>query len=572
MIDPKAPDYSQTPVAPSRRRYGYRPASTSVAPCVSIVTPVFEPGPELLETAQSIASQSLQQWEWLIVDDGTVSDAAARRISDCVEADARVRCVRLPVNSGLSAARNAGVAAAKAPYIALLDGDDLLEPTALEKWWWFLESAPRLAFTKGYSIGFGAASYLWTHGFHEGEAFLEANRVDVTSLIRADTFRQVGGFDESNRDGLEDWEFWLRCADAGLWGGTIPEYLNWYRRHDDHTRWSNLSEERTRVFRETLQARFPRLWAGGFPSPEPAGTGVDAASMRGRNRLERDGRRLLLIEHVLNDDSVSRWNHALLERLTRHGWHVTVVATTTVPFDEWPAFTRITPDVFILSHFVQPADAPVFLDYLITSRQFDAVCVSRSELGRRLLPRLANTHSDVVWMEMASSSETPTEGIEQIDAVRAAIAPGDTRVVRAVTIEPDRRADADMPLRAVIAALCADRQRLDRLQEADRLRLKQSYESDRLRMEERQEADRTARDARIRELESWSAQQQEGIDWLNAERARLTALIEDSSTARAELEARIRELEAWIAQQQEAIDWLNAERARLSALLNVATD
>ncbi len=286
--------------------------------------------------------------------------------------------------------------------------------------------------------------------------------MDVTSLIRADTFRQVGGFDESNRDGLEDWEFWLRCADAGLWGHD-SEYLNWYRRHDDRARWSKpLQGTRTRLSRDPAGA-FPRLWAGGFPSPDPAGTGVDAASMRGRNRLERDWRRLLLIEHVLNDDSVSRWNHALLERLTSHGWHVTVVATTTVPFDEWPAFTRITPDVFVLSHFVQPADAPVFLDYLIASRRFDAVCVSRSELGRRLLPWLANTHSDVVWMEMASSAETPTDGIEQIDAVRAAVAPGDTRVVRAVTVEADRRADGDTPLRAVIAALCADRERLDRL-------------------------------------------------------------------------------------------------------------
>ncbi len=550
MIDPREPDFAKPPVAAYRPRFGYRPELLSAIPCVSIITPVFEPGPELLETAQSVVMQSMTQWEWVIVDDGSVTPESAAIIAACIASDERVRSIRLPENMGLSAARNAGVSAALAPYIALLDGDDLLEPTALEKWWWFLEAAPQLAFCKGYSIGFGAESYLWTRGFHDGEAFLESNRVDVTSLIRAGAFRAVGGFDESNRDGLEDWEFWLRCADAGLWGGTIPEYLNWYRRHDHHARWSNLSTERTRVFRDTLQARFPRLWAGGFPSPAASGTGVDAASMRDRNRLQRDGRRLLLIEQVLSDDSVSRWNHALLERLTSHGWGVTVVATTTVPFDEWPAFTRITPDVFVLSHFVQPADAPVFLDYLITSRQFDAVCVSRSELGRQLLPWLARTHSEIVWMETAPGGETPTEEIWQVDAVRAALGPGDTRVVRRVALDADRRADGDTPLRAVIAALRDDCQRLDRLHEAEC----------------------TARDARIRELESWSAQQQEGIDWLNAERTRLTALIEDSSTTRDELEARIRELESWINRQQEAIDWLNAERARLSALLNVATD
>lgn len=535
MIDPREPDYAKPPVAAYRPHFGYRPESLSPIPCVSIVTPVFEPGPELLETAQSVAMQSLVQWEWVIVDDGSVSPASAAIIAACIASDERVRCIRLPDNMGLSAARNAGVSGALAPYVALLDGDDLLEPTALEKWWWFLEGARQLAFCKGYSIGFGAASYLWTHGFHDGEAFLEANRVDVTSLIRASTFREVGGFDESNRHGLEDWEFWLRCADAGRWGGTIPEYLNWYRRHDDHGRWSNLSEERTGAFRESLRVRFPRLWAGGFPSAAPSGTGVDAVSMVGRNRLERGTRRLLVIEQMLDDDSVNRSNHALLEQLTRQGWQVTVVATTTVPFVEWPEFTRVTPDVFILSHFAQPVDAPVFLDYLITSRQFDAVCVSRSELGRRLLPWLASLHPECVWMEM-SFAETSTQGIEHIEAVRRAMASGDARVVRAMPPDPDRRVDPETPLRAVIGAQSVDR----------------------VVLESRHGAECAQRDLRVRDLESWSTQRQEAIDWLQAERAAL--------------EARIRELESWTAQQQDAITWLNAERERLSALLGVAKD
>ena len=110
-------------------------------------------------------------------------------------------------------------------------------------------------------VGFGAETYLWTSGFHEGPAFLSANRVDMTSLIRRDVHRAVGGFDESIRGGLEDWEFWLRCADAGFWGGTLPEYLDWYRRRPSHgDRWENWDGgERERRFARDLRSRFPRL-------------------------------------------------------------------------------------------------------------------------------------------------------------------------------------------------------------------------------------------------------------------------------------------------------------------------
>src|SRR5690606_881784 len=101
---------------------------------------------------------------------------------------------------------------ASTSYVLFLDSDDLLEPTAAEKWYWFLETNPQYSFVKGYTVGFGAINYLWARGFHQKELFLQENVVDVTSLVRKEVVVRVGGFDESLRDGFEDWDFWLKCA------------------------------------------------------------------------------------------------------------------------------------------------------------------------------------------------------------------------------------------------------------------------------------------------------------------------------------------------------------------------
>jgi glycosyltransferase involved in cell wall biosynthesis len=89
-----------------------------------------------------VLRQSLQQWEWIIVNDGS-DDAATLRVLDALRAvnDPRVRVVDQP-NCGLPAARNAGVAVSRAPLLFFLDSDDLIAPTALEQLAWTLTTHP----------------------------------------------------------------------------------------------------------------------------------------------------------------------------------------------------------------------------------------------------------------------------------------------------------------------------------------------------------------------------------------------------------------------------------------------
>ncbi|MFH1810519.1 MAG: glycosyltransferase [Pseudomonadota bacterium] len=387
-----APDHASPPGSSTRPGFAYRPAGDAT-PGVTIVTPFFDTGPIFHETARSVLGQSFQHWQWLIVNDGSMDAEALATLASYRRSDPRIVVIDLATNRGPGAARNVGFARARTEWVVQLDSDNLLEPTAVEKWLWFLVTHPQHAFVKGFSVGFGAQNYLWRRGFHDREAFLERNLVDATCLIRSSVHREVGGYDEAIRHGLEDWDFWLRCADAGHWGDTLPEFLDWYRRRPDHSRrWPTWDEgARQRRFHQQLRARYTSLWRGHFPRP-PTRASLPVATIDDRlpheNLLQKNHRRLLLLLPWMNLGGSDKFNLDLVQQLAGRDWEITI-ATTRQGDNQWaPEFARTTPDIFILDHFLDPADYPRFLRYLIGSRQVDAVLIAHSELGYQLLPYL----------------------------------------------------------------------------------------------------------------------------------------------------------------------------------------
>jgi len=109
MIDPRQPDFSCTPVDPRRPAFEYARRETSAPPVVSVVTPCFNPGDELRETARCVLGQSLQAFEWIIVDDGSTDEHSRALLAELAAMDDRIRVIELGTNRGPSAARNAGI-------------------------------------------------------------------------------------------------------------------------------------------------------------------------------------------------------------------------------------------------------------------------------------------------------------------------------------------------------------------------------------------------------------------------------------------------------------------------------
>jgi GT2 family glycosyltransferase len=113
---------------------------------ISVIMPAYNRASFIGETIESILGQTYQDWELIIVDDGS-TDNTQEVVSRYP--DPRIRCVR-QANAGETAARNAGLSLAKGEYIACIDSDDLMLPHNLEVLLKTLEADPEAGCAYGW--------------------------------------------------------------------------------------------------------------------------------------------------------------------------------------------------------------------------------------------------------------------------------------------------------------------------------------------------------------------------------------------------------------------------------------
>jgi glycosyltransferase involved in cell wall biosynthesis len=171
----------------------------TVTPLFSIIVPTYERASFLEEALDSISSQSVREWECIVVDDASREPARAPD-------DERFRLIRLPTNGGAAVARNAGLVAAVGRYVCFLDDDDRFV-------------GERLAIAlRGVEIS--RATVCWRTGDPTGSSrrILDG---DVSDSILDDLTPHLGQvtverrlaprFDETYR-AVEDVEWWLRLS------------------------------------------------------------------------------------------------------------------------------------------------------------------------------------------------------------------------------------------------------------------------------------------------------------------------------------------------------------------------
>lgn len=200
-------------------------------PSVSIVVPLFNKERYVARAITSVLAQTYSDWEMLVVDDGSTDSGP-----DIVAGfkDPRIRVIRQS-NSGVSAARNRGIAEAQTELIALLDADDEWRPGLL--------AATTRLISCNLSVSFVGANYHYSNrlachppaGEYIVEDFFRACREwgDIawtsTIIARRSCLLSAGGFDEEMGNG-EDSLMWMLLAWLGDFG-YISEPLAIY--HDD---------------------------------------------------------------------------------------------------------------------------------------------------------------------------------------------------------------------------------------------------------------------------------------------------------------------------------------------------
>ena len=306
-------------------------------PAVSVIIPCYKQAHYLPESVQSVLDQTFTDWELIIVNDGSPDDTSVVAEQLRQRRPARIRLLE-KANGGLSSARNAGIRAAQGEYIFLLDADDRIQPTMLEKTKAVLDTRPKVGFAYTHIQHFGDLTTVFPlPDFDRATLISRDNIVCAMSLVRKAAWLQVGGYNEAMREGYEDWDFWIGCVEQGWEGFRIPEPLACYRKSST-SMLSDANQKRERLI-ATIVSNHPglynaqtRAWADDVlrkAAAQAASTSRNAQSLASL-------RVTYLISSILG---VTGGNQTLLrqaDELQRRGHDVTIVTYTPKP--DWFTF------------------------------------------------------------------------------------------------------------------------------------------------------------------------------------------------------------------------------------------
>ena len=238
--------------------------------------PAFNVGMHLAPAVQSVLCQTLEDFELIVIDDGS-TDGSVRQLA--FEKDSRLRLVRNESNLGLVKTRNLGIELARAPLLAVLDSDDIAKPNRLQLQVERFESDPDLVLLGSCADVIDGAGQVRgsidTRAYSDPEirqSMLRVNRFIQSSIMfRTEPVRNLGGY-PSGIPIAEDYALWLKVIAAHK-VGNLRERLVQYRVHG-----AQISQRKIRMVREMAQKIQQETWdelvvsgrSAGFDPPEVA--------------------------------------------------------------------------------------------------------------------------------------------------------------------------------------------------------------------------------------------------------------------------------------------------------------
>lgn len=228
------------------------------APLISVLMCAFNAERYIAETVESVLRQTLEDFELVVVDDGSTDDTPGI-LADFAKRDPRLRIITGP-NAGIPQAANVGLAACRGQFIARIDADDIAKPRRLEV---------QVQYLRDHDL---VACGTWHDLIDERGRLLKLLKTPVdnetiqdralkghgsicnpTSMIRRQPFVDLGGYSE-DLPVAEDLDSWLRLGEVGNLGN-VPECLAQYRLHSH-----SISEQKCQLERDCAKIACARAW------------------------------------------------------------------------------------------------------------------------------------------------------------------------------------------------------------------------------------------------------------------------------------------------------------------------
>ncbi len=233
----------------------------------SIISPCYNHGKYIFDMLDSVLSQTFQDFEVVIVNDGSTDDS--REILDCIHHE-KVRVFHTK-HYGPAHARNLAINHAQGEIILNLDADDKIAQHFLEQCVPVFDSHPNAGIVYSDVERFGARSGRFEVKEYSIENMLYANCIVANSCFRKDDWNITSGYSEELVYGLEDYDFWLSIIELGREVFKINKPLVFYRTYNDQeaSRTGRMNKCKKRINKtslqvfhrhETLYRNYPQIW------------------------------------------------------------------------------------------------------------------------------------------------------------------------------------------------------------------------------------------------------------------------------------------------------------------------
>jgi glycosyltransferase involved in cell wall biosynthesis len=205
---------------------------------VSVIIPAFNAADTIVRAIDSVREQNMPSLEIIVIDDGSV-DRTVEVVTANIRDGENIRLIRMEKNSGVSAARNAGIRAAQGKFLAFLDADDIWLPEKLRKQLEIMAKDSsvtlvscnsRLISESGTPLKVGHLNRPPVEGLNAWKTLLMYNFLPTpTVMTRTDLVKELGGFDEALTVG-EDLDLWIKLGLRGKIAVLKEILANYYER------------------------------------------------------------------------------------------------------------------------------------------------------------------------------------------------------------------------------------------------------------------------------------------------------------------------------------------------------
>lgn len=233
-------------------------------PLISVIIPCYNDGKYIIECLNSVHNQSYENYELIIINDGSDDAYTNKVISEISHPKVKIINTK---NQGVSLARNLGINQSNGKYILPLDADNKVSDNFIGEAINILEIKQHIKIVNCDLIYFGAKK-----GYKKFESFsLEnlicKNVIESASIYRRTDFNKTIGYNPNMTEGLEDWDFWLSMLENG--GDVYKlDFAGIYYRVRRNSRNNSITSDQFKRLRQQLYNNHKELYSKHLLDPQ----------------------------------------------------------------------------------------------------------------------------------------------------------------------------------------------------------------------------------------------------------------------------------------------------------------